>query len=83
MKSERMMTCNLGLEETESGKAFRVIQTRDVIEGWASACWRISPPMNPVAPVNITFIAKVVAFQVRLILRLLPDRYGDEIAYIF
>jgi len=59
VKSERMITLTFGSLVTESGRARRVIQIRDVIEGWARAWLRTSLPMKPVEPVSITFIALI------------------------
>jgi hypothetical protein len=50
------MTFTFGLLVTASGRAFRVRQMREVIDGWPRACSRTSPPMKPVAPVSMTFI---------------------------
>lgn len=57
VKSERMITLTFGLLVMESGRARRVIQIRDVIEGWARAWLRTSLPMKPVEPESMTCMA--------------------------
>ncbi len=51
-----IMTLTLGMLAIASGRGFLVRQTREVIDGWIKAWLRTSPPMNPVAPDNMTFI---------------------------
>ena len=70
------MTSSLGLLVADSGRARRVRTTREVMDGFANAWKRTSPPMKPVAPVRMTFILWVALL---LNLRIAAGGDGSEL----
>jgi hypothetical protein len=57
-KSSMMMTLSFGLLVTLSGRLRRDSTATEVMDGLFRHWWRVSEPIKPVAPANITFIAQ-------------------------